>query len=93
MQTHWNDVARARGFPNMESLLIKKYVLEGRGSGWICDFLRTSRWTVINLLKECDIPLRGNRIVVLSQNDRIKWQARLFAIGYRDPEMRVSEGT
>jgi hypothetical protein len=84
MQTDWEHIAHQRGYPSMKALLIHKYVLEGRQTGWLASLLKCTRWTIMNLLRQRDIPLRGPRVVVLPAYERQLWETRLRLEGYEN---------
>lgn len=77
MKITWERVARARGYKTLRSLLIEKYVLEGRSSGWISAYIGASRWTVMNLLRAEGISLRGNKMHFTSNTERQRWEREI----------------
>jgi hypothetical protein len=77
VQNDWDHIAHQRGYPSMKALLIDKYVLEGRQTGWLAALLKCTRWTVMNLLKRNDIPLRGPKVFLMPSHERQLWETRL----------------
>jgi hypothetical protein len=77
MRDTWEKIAKTRGHKTLRSLLIQKYVLEGRSSGWIAVYIGASRWTIINLLRAEGIPLRGNKTHFTSNAERQKWEVEV----------------
>jgi hypothetical protein len=89
MVRQWDEAARLRGYVSLKALLIQKYVLEGRGSGWLAVWLGNSRWTVIKCLKRYNIPVRGPGLFYLSPTERDHWNIVLKReIAYRELRSR-----